>query len=78
MAINSGCICVSDILVVKACLFYAELKDADINDFFGFLKQLMRATVEYMLEDKRMQEFANRYLEEPEVLKNKVLTLFPL
>ncbi len=71
-------ICVSDILVVKKLAYFTpRLKDADINDFFGFLKQLMRATVEYMLEDKRMQEFANRYLEEPEVLKNKVLTLFP-
>ena len=71
-------VCLADTMISKKLAFFMpKLSNTDVTDFFAFMRQLLKATVEYMLQDERTQLFANKYLDEPESLRNRLLAFFP-
>lgn len=70
-------VCLADTMVKKKIAFFTPIlaQNKDIADFFGFMKNLIRAIVEYMLADQRTVHLANRYLEDAK-LWEKIIPLF--
>ncbi len=67
-----------DIVIKKKISFYSQFleKKIDSGDFFGTLKELVRVTMEFMFNDKRMHHLFNRNLEASDELKNQILKFF--
>jgi TetR/AcrR family transcriptional regulator len=71
---------VMDIIVrKKLSYFYPVLRDKtnDSNDFFGSLKDIMKGTMDFMLEDKRLQRLFDRVMEESVDFRNRLYEFFP-
>ena len=71
-------VCVIDTVIQKKLAFFMpRLKQFDSSDFFAFFKQLTQATVEFMLQDARIQELSIRAMELPDSTKERLFSLFP-
>ena len=71
-------LCMIDVFVNKKLAFFHEyLAKQDPGNFFGVMKQLMRATMEYMLVDERMHHLSNRIMEISEELRTRILEYYP-
>ena len=71
-------VCVIDTVIQKKIAFFMpRLKQFDSSDFFAFFKQLTHATVEFMLQDPRIQELSTRTMELPDSTKERLFSLFP-
>jgi TetR/AcrR family transcriptional regulator len=71
---------VMDIIVrKKLSYFYPVLREKtnDSNDFFGSLKDIMKGTMDFMLEDKRLQRLFDRVMEESVDFRNRLYEFFP-
>lgn len=69
-----------DVIVKKKLSYFypAMRQKADGNsDFFSSLKEIMRGTMEFMLEDKRLHHLFNRIMEESDEFKNRLYSFFP-
>jgi AcrR family transcriptional regulator len=69
-----------DVIVKKKLSYFypAMRQKADGNsDFFSSLKEIMRGTMEFMLEDKRLHHLFNRIMEESDEFKNRLESFFP-
>ena len=69
-----------DVIVKKKLSYFypAMRQKADGNsDFFSSLKEIMRGTMEFMLEDKRLHHLFNRIMEESDEFKNRLYRFFP-
>ncbi|HPT82500.1 MAG TPA: TetR/AcrR family transcriptional regulator [Limnochordia bacterium] len=61
----------------KLSYFYPLMEEGlDSSDFFGVLKQVMRATTEFMLADERLHHLSNRLLAESEELRSRLYSIF--
>ena len=71
-------LCMIDIFVTRKLAFFHEyLAKQDLGDFFGVVKQLVRATMEYMIVDERMHHLSNRVMEISEDMRNRLLEYYP-
>lgn len=61
----------------KLSFFYPLLQQGlDTNDFFSVLKNVMRATMEFMMADTRMYHLSVRLLEESLEFRTRVMSFF--
>jgi AcrR family transcriptional regulator len=70
-----------DIIVnKKLSYFYPILRQnaEDTSDFFAMLKEIMKGTLEFMLEDERLHHLFNRVMEEREDFRSRVYSFFPM
>ena len=67
-----------DRVIQKKIGFFTPLLQRlqDTGDFFGTLRLVIRGTVEFMLEDKRLHHLFNQNMEAPEALKQRLLSYF--
>jgi hypothetical protein len=47
------------------------------SDFFSALKEIMKSTMNFMLEDERLHHLFNRVMEENEEFRNRLYDFFP-
>lgn len=69
----------ADIIIKKKISFfipYLQKKEGS-GDFFNSIKDVIRATADFMLEDERMYQMFNRNLEAGEELTNRMMQYFP-
>ncbi|HHT85041.1 MAG: TetR/AcrR family transcriptional regulator [Bacillota bacterium] len=67
-----------DIIVQKKISYFYPLmsEKLDTGDFFGTLKQVMKATLEFMLADERMHHLSVRVMEENLEFRQQVFDFF--
>lgn len=72
-------LCVMDVFVKKKIAFFSSFiqKNQGTGDFFGTMKQVIRATTEFMLVDERLHHLYNRILEGGEELTSQLIEFFP-
>lgn len=68
-----------DIVVKKKMDFFSSaMKEKQYSgDFFGTIRELARATMDFMFVDKRLNDLSNRYMDISGELKSKILEFFP-
>jgi TetR/AcrR family transcriptional regulator len=69
-----------DIIVKKKLSYFypAMRQKADSSsDFFSALKEIMKSTMNFMLEDERLHHLFNRVMEENEEFRNRLYDFFP-
>ncbi|MEZ4357379.1 MAG: TetR/AcrR family transcriptional regulator [Eubacteriales bacterium] len=67
------------IVVKKKMDFFSsemELKQYS-GDFFGTIRELAKATMDFMFVDKRLHDLSNRYMEVSDELKSRIMEFFP-
>ena len=71
-------ICTIDTIVKKKIAFFSPLlQQYTDSDFFEFFRELVRLTVEFMLQDNRISDLMERGLEESEDFKARLYKLYP-
>jgi len=67
-----------DIIVQKKLSYFYPLvsENLDTGDFFATLKQVMKATLDFMLADERMHHLSVRVMEESVGFRNQVFGFF--
>lgn len=68
-----------DIVVKKKMDFFSsqmELKQYS-GDFFGTIRELAKATMDFIFADKRLYDLSNRYMEVSDELKDRIMEFFP-
>lgn len=69
-----------DVIIKKKLSFFSPVmrQKADSNsDFFCSLKEIMKGTMDFMLEDERLHHLFNRVVEESDEFKNRLYGFFP-
>lgn len=68
-----------DIVVKKKTDFFSSaMKTRQYSgDFFGTIRELAQATMDFMFVDKRLNDLSNRYIDISDELKSKILEFFP-
>lgn len=71
-------LCMMDRVIQKKISFFVPFMQAnkDNGDFFGTIKQVVRATMEFMFLDERLHHLFNRNFEALDDLKGKLLEYF--
>lgn len=72
-------LCMVDIIVQKKISFFSQYlqQKQHMGDFFGTLRQLFRATMDFMFVDERMHHLYNRVMELDNGQRTRIMQFFP-